>query len=186
LLPFGCPSPILPRIQKRLQNQHRRHLVNDPLAPHGGVSRLIQMPVSLGSRQPLVPQMDRHGKLRPQVLGKGLCLGSLWALVAGHIKRIAHHGFRHSMLAQDTGQPLEISAPVRPMQCKQRLRRIAQRVGDGQPDPPVAHIEPQNPRRNFPVHRRLSGKRATGNLGMDRIFLHCFESIRESTRRTVK
>jgi hypothetical protein len=32
------------------------------------------------------------------------------------------------------------------------------------------------------VHRQLSGHRATGNLGMDRIFLHRFES----TRRTVK
>jgi hypothetical protein len=76
------------------------------------------------------------------------------------------------MLAQDTGQPLEIRAPVRSVQRKEWLRGIAQRVRDCQADSPVAHIESENSWRGFGVVLRLASR----NLGMGAIILHPFES----------
>jgi hypothetical protein len=148
------PTPLIgPGFQKRLQNQHRRHLVDDPFASHRSVSGVIQMPMRLGGRKPLVPEMHRCPKLRPQVLSKRLRLGRLRALVAGHIQRVPHHHLRHPMLAQHPRHRLEVRASPSPMQRKQWLRRIPQRVRDRQSNPPVPDIKPQNSRDKRP--RRL-------------------------------
>jgi hypothetical protein len=179
---FASSPPLLPRIQKRLQNQHRRHLVDDPLTSHRSMSCLIQMPMGLGRRQPLIPQVNRNPKLRPQLFCKRLRLGRLRALVPRHIQRIPHNGLGNAMFAQHPSQPFEIRSPVRAMQRKKRLRRVSQRIRDSQPNPPIAHIKPKDSRHSLAPPLRLFRSLIARNLGMDRITLHAFES----TRSTVK
>ena len=107
--------------------------------------RIVQMPMRLCRRQPFVPQMHRNPELHSQLLRKRLRLCGLWALIPRHIQRIPHHSLRHSMFPQHPSHRLQICSPPRPMQRKQRLRRIPQWVRDRQPNPPVPHIQPQNP-----------------------------------------
>jgi len=110
------------------------------------MSCLIEMPVSLRRRQPLIPQVYRKPELRPQLLRERLRLDRLRTLVARHIQRITDHRLRHRMLTNNPRQPLQICATVRPVQCEQWLRGVSQRVRDRQPHSPVAYIEAQNPR----------------------------------------
>jgi hypothetical protein len=139
-------SLVGPSLQKRLQNQHRSHLIDDPFAPDRSMPSVVQMPVRLRRRQPLIPQMHRNPELAAQLLGKRLRLDRLRTLVAGHIQRIPHHRLRHSMLPKHTPHGLQIRPLASPVQRKQWLRRIPQRVRDCQPYPSIPHIEPQNPR----------------------------------------
>ena len=125
-----------------MQDQDRGHLVDDLAAPAArGVASRVQMAVGFGGRQALVPQMHGEAELGAQVLGELLRLGRLRALVAGHVQRIADHRLGYGVLAQDAGDGLHVGAVVRPVQRKERLRGVAQRVGDGDADAPVAHIE---------------------------------------------
>ena len=162
------PAPLIgPGFQKRLQNQHRRHLVDDPFAPDRSVPGVIQMPVRLGRRKPLVPKMHRCPQLRSQVLSKRLRLGRLRALVAGHIQRVPHHHLSHPMLAKHPCHRLEVRASPSPMQRKQWLRRIPQRARDRQSNPPVPNIKPQNPRDKCPLRLRGSSPSKSGLSGLD-------------------
>ena len=115
--PYEPPTPIRPRLQKRLQNQHRRHLVDDllPLAPPR-MPRLVQMPVRLRRRQPFIPQMHRNPELRPQLLRKRLRLRRLRTLIPRHIQRIPHHRLLHPMLPQHPRQPTS-GPPLAPSRC---------------------------------------------------------------------
>jgi hypothetical protein len=157
--PFICPG-----LKKRLQNQHRRHLVDDPLAPHRRMSRVIQVTVSLRRRQPLVPQMHRYAELRPEILSKRLRLRRLRALVPRHIQRIAHHRLGHPMLTKHPRHRLQIRSPPRPMQRKQRLRGISQRVRDRQPNPPVPYIEPKHASHQRTRRLRRPGRSRVSTL----------------------
>jgi hypothetical protein len=162
--------PIGSGLQKRLQNQHRRHLVDDSFAPDRSVPGVVEMSVRLSRRKPLVPKMHRCPELRPQVLSKRLRLGRLRALVTRHIQRVPYHHLRHPMLAQHPRHRLEVRAPPSPMQRKQGLRCISQRVRDRQSNPPVPNIKPQNPwdKRPLRLPRLLSFQIET--FGFRRIF----------------
>ena len=170
------PAPFIRfGLEKRLQNQHRRYLVDDPLASHRRMSGIIQVTVSLRRSQPFIPKMHRKAKLRPQILGKRLRLGRLRALVPRHIQRIAHHRLGHPMLPKHPRHRFQICPPSSPMQRKQRLRRISQRVRDRQPDPPIPYIEPEHASHQRPS--RLRRPRVTV-LIIPRILIgsHEFES----------
>jgi len=93
--------------------------------------------------------MHGDSKFRPELFGKRLRLGSLRALVAGHIQRIADDSLRHSMLTKHTRHRFHVGLPTRPMQREQWLRRITKRVRDGQPDAPVPHVEGNDSRNKL-------------------------------------
>src|SRR5260370_41507038 len=106
--------------------------------------------------------MHRDAKLRPQIFRKRLGLSRLRTLVPGHIQRIPYNDLRNPMLPQHTTHRLEIGPAVGAVQRKQRLRRIAQRVGDSEADPPVPHIEPHYPRHQAVSTHALSVRRPCG------------------------
>ncbi len=147
----------LPAPPETIEDQHRRHLINDPLPPHRGMPRIIQMTVRLGCRQPFVPKMHRNPELRPQILGKCLRLDRLRAQVAGHIQRISHDNLGHFVLPEQPGHRLHICLASRSMQRKQRLCRVPKRVGDRQPNSPVPYVKSDNPTESASSPSRRRG-----------------------------
>ena len=103
------------------------------------------MPVGFGGGQALVPQMHGEAELGAQLLGELLRLGRLRALVAGHVQRIADDRLGDGVLAQKARDRLHVGAvaplPASPVQGEERLRGVAQRVGDGDANAPVAYIK---------------------------------------------
>src|ERR1035437_9869145 len=91
------PHLVRPSVEERLQDQHRRNLVDDPLplAPTRVTAR-VEMPMRLGRRQPLVPQMHGQAELAAQLLRERLRLSRLRTLVARHVQRIAAHRLRRA------------------------------------------------------------------------------------------
>lgn len=145
-------NPASPRIEPRLQDEHRSHPVDDPLAAPRlsivcRVSRVVEVPMRLRRRQPLVPKMHDDRELRPQFFGEGLRLGRLRTLVARHIQRVADDRLGNMMLAKDAGDGLHLRAPVRAMEREERLRGEAEWIGERNADAPVADIEAGDARR---------------------------------------
>jgi hypothetical protein len=129
-------------VEERLQDENGGNLVDDSLAlATCGVSACVEMAVGLGGREALVPKMHGEAELGAEVFGEGLGFGGLRTLVAGHVKRIADDCFCYVVLAQDTGDGLQVRAAGGAVQGEQRLRGVAQRVGDGDADAPVAYVE---------------------------------------------
>jgi len=172
--PFFSRPLVPPSFQERLQNQYRRHLVNDPLASHRRVTCIIEMPVRLGRRQSLVPKMHSDPKLCPQLFSKRLRFGCLRALVARHIQRVPHHRLRHPMLAKHSPHGLQIRSTSRTMQRKQWLCGIPKRVRECQSNPPVPNIETQNPRDKRALLLR-SLRLLVRPLGLEGFFRHDLE-----------
>jgi UPF0755 protein len=138
---FGIGLPGAPRRQKALQNQHRRHLVHHfamlgPRTPGG-----VQMPVGLGGREPLVPQVHRQAELLPHPGPKGLRFQRLGAHIARHIQRIAHHNLSAAKAAQQAAKRLHILLAIAAHQREHGLRRQPQLIAHGHAYAAVAHIE---------------------------------------------
>ena len=85
--------------------------------------------------------MHEDGELREQLFSEGLSFGGLRALVAGHIERVADDGFKDMMLAEHTGDVLEVCAAIGAVQGEERLRGDSKRVGEGDTDAAVAYVE---------------------------------------------
>lgn len=83
--------PISLRIQKALQDQHRRHLVHQRLMFLPALARGIENLMRLPASQPLIPEMHRQTCQQTQLLRKGPRLPSLRTRLAGEMQRIAHH-----------------------------------------------------------------------------------------------
>ena len=98
----SCPT-IGSGFKKRLQNQHRCYLVDDSLPTDRRMTCIVQMPVRLGRRQPLIPKMHCDAELHPQFLGKRLRLRRLRTLITRHVQGIAHHRLFYAVLAQNPG-----------------------------------------------------------------------------------
>jgi hypothetical protein len=85
--------------------------------------------------------MDGEVELCADLLGEGLGLGSLRALVAGHVERIADDGFGDGVLTKDAGYGLHVGSTVGAVQGEERLRGEAEGIGEGDTDAAVADIE---------------------------------------------
>ncbi len=129
-------------VEEGLQDEDGGELVDDGAAvAAGGVAGGVEMAVGLGGGEALVPEVDGEAEVGAELLGEGLRLGGLWALVAGHVQGIADDGFGGGVLAQDAGDGFHVGAGVGAVQGEERLRGVAERVGDGDADAAVANIE---------------------------------------------
>ena len=110
-------------VQEALQDQHRRHLVDDALAPDSGVTHVIQTAMCLRGRQAFVPQVYGETRVFAERVREGLSFRCLRTKVAAHVQWIARNDLRHAMPADEPGQALQILAECGALQRQQRLSR---------------------------------------------------------------
>ncbi len=79
--------------------------------------------------------MDRQAKAAADFFREGLHLLGLYSFTAGHAEGQADYDLGHPVLPNDLLQLGKIEALVLPVEGFQSLRRNAQRVGNGEPDP---------------------------------------------------
>ena len=101
----------------------------------------MKMTMSFRRREPLVPQVYRDRKRRPQGFRKSLGFCSLGAHVPRHVERIPNDNRRTPVFAQQASERLEILLCVFSNQSEHRLRGQAQFIRDGHADAAVAKIE---------------------------------------------
>ncbi len=135
--------------EEGLEDEDGGDLVDDAFAPQGGVSAGVEMAVGFGGGEALVPELDGEVEFGAEVFGEGLGLGRLRALVAGHMERIPDHDEGDGVLAQDAGDGFEVRASTGAMEREERLRGVAQGVGEGEADAAVAHIEGEDALRGW-------------------------------------
>ena len=88
------PRPLF--FEKRLQNQRRRYLVDNPSVLLPQPPGLIQNLVCFARGQPLIPQVNVQSRERSKLGSKRLRLGSLGAGLAGQMHWIANHDPHHA------------------------------------------------------------------------------------------
>jgi hypothetical protein len=138
---FVCKSGV----KETLQDEHCGDLVNH-LAPFPRlVAGRIQMPVRFGGREPFVPQGHGNTGFGLQVLGQSLCLERLGADVSRHIQRVPHHHLFAPVFAHQPAQGAEVLTPVLAHQGQHWLGGETEFIRDRDPNPAIAHVQPQNP-----------------------------------------
>jgi hypothetical protein len=134
------------------------------------VAGVVEMAVGLGGGEALVPEVDGEGELGAEVGGEGLGLGGLGALVAGHVEGIADDGLGDLVLAEETGDGLEVRAAAGAVEGEDGLRGEAEGVGEGDADAAVADVETND-----------AGGGDTGwDYGDGCVFIHMPSVLRES------
>ncbi len=84
--------------------------------------------------------MDGQAKAAADFFREGLHLFGLAPFAPGHAQRQADHDLGYAVLADDLLQLRKIKAFILPVEGFQPLRRDAQRIGNGEADPPQTNI----------------------------------------------
>jgi len=152
-------------VDKALQNQHGSDLVDDFAVTGEGASGGVQVAMSLGRGEALVPEVDGEGEGLAKGFGEGVGSGGLGADVAGHIEGIAEDNGGAAVFAQQAAEGFEVLLRVFADQGKDGLGGEAELVGDGDADAAGAEIEAQeagfhsrdgNPETDRKPHLRMS------------------------------
>jgi hypothetical protein len=88
---FSVPCSLFPAVEKRLQDQGGRHLVDHWAMVLAGVAGFVEDLVSLAGRQTLIPQMNGQARQPSKFVGKGLGLLRLRTLLTGKMEWISDH-----------------------------------------------------------------------------------------------
>ena len=141
-------------VEPGLKNEDGGYLVDDVFSSYAlgvggsGVAEGVEVAVSLGGGEALVPEVDREVELGAEGVGEGLGACGLGALVAGHVEGIADDGFGDGVFAQDAGYGFQVvSEPVfatGPVQGEERLGGVAEFVGECEADAAVAYVEAED------------------------------------------
>jgi hypothetical protein len=143
-------------VKVTLQDENGGNLVDNLAMFAAGAAGGVQMAMSFGGGQTLIPEVDGQAGLPSQNLRKGLSLYGLRAKVPGHVEGISNHDLGAGEPADDPLERFEVLAAVGPNQGEHRLRGQAHGIGDGDPDTAVANVEPEEARGGQGIH--------TGNL----------------------
>jgi VWFA-related protein len=136
--------------KKGFQQQHGRYLVDPVRAFEAGlaasrtrfVAAFCEEGVGFTRGQALVEKMVREGgECALQCLREGTRFRCLRTFAAIGVERKADDKLRDPMLADETGDRLQVRALAGAMNGEEWLRGDAERVGDGEADPPVADIQ---------------------------------------------
>ena len=128
-------------IEEALEDQDGGDLVDHGAMFGAGAAGSVEMAVSFGGGEALVPQVNGESKGFAQRFGKGMGLGSLGTDVAGHIQGIAENDGGAAKFAEDAAQGFEILLDVFADQGQDGLGREAKLVGDSDANAAVAEVE---------------------------------------------
>jgi hypothetical protein len=124
-LPAGCAFFV----EKRLQDQRGRNLVDYFAMILSLVACLVKNLVGLMSGKPLVPEVNRQPGQLAKLSGKGLNFLRLRAGLSRQLERIAGHDRAHGVASREARQGAQIVARVAfSFECYDRLCRQAQLV----------------------------------------------------------
>ena len=135
-------------IQKRLQNQRGRHLVNDLPVLLPFMAGLVEDLVCLASGQALVPKVNGQARELAQLSGKGLGLGCAWARFAGEMDRVADHDPRNRKPPAESRERTQVlslvgSPAAAPHEREHWLCCESQLVRHGHADAAAADVKAQ-------------------------------------------
>lgn len=99
--------------------------------------------------------MDRDFELFAEILGKGMDFLRLSAFDTAHAKWEADDDLLHLVLANEAVKVSEIILLVLAMKCFKALSGDAERIGNGDPDAPRAHVEAEDPGLVLKSHKRI-------------------------------
>jgi hypothetical protein len=130
-------------VDKALQNQHGSDLVDNFSMAGKGASGGVQVAMSLGRGEALVPEMDGEGEGLAKRFGEGVGSGGLGADVTGHIQGIAEDDGGAAVFAEEAAEGFEVLPLVFADQGENGLGGKAELVGDGDADAAASEIEAQ-------------------------------------------
>ncbi len=131
-------------LQKRLQNQNRRHLVHLLDVLLAWMSRFIQNLVGLAACQSLVMQVNGHASQFTELAGKLTRAQGLAAHLAGKMQRVSNNNARNAVPPREPRDGSKVLPGVWP--AHQRHHRVShdpQLITDSNADPLLANIERQ-------------------------------------------
>jgi hypothetical protein len=131
-------------VQPALQNQNRRHAIDNFFSSANFSSGGIQMAVSLGGAHPFVPQVDRHAAVFAQSAGKFLRGLRSRAAIAGQMNGPADDNCGATMAPNEARDASHIVLIGGVWHRQERLRRESKLVGDRDSDSSLAGIDAQN------------------------------------------
>jgi len=150
-------TPVLYRgagIEPALQNQHRRHLIDDFAPAADGHVGLTQQTIGLGGGKALIPQVYRQLQTPAKVFGELAHLVGLRALVTTQSKWKAHDDLCHLIVADDFFQLLEVEPFILPSDSFEPLCRDPEGIGDSNANSPGTYVQPKNARVPRTMGRR--------------------------------
>ena len=130
--------------QKRFQDEDGGDLVDDvfAVAAIGGVAGGVENFMGCSSGEALVPEIDGDAEHRCEFVRKDLYFFRLWTDVAGHVQRIADDDVGAVVAAEQAAEGLDIGTAVAgAVEGEERLDGVAELIGNGHADAPVADIE---------------------------------------------
>ena len=137
--------------EEGLEDEHGGDLVDDVFAADSfgvggaGVAKCVEMAVGLGGGEALVPEVDGEAEFGAEGFGEVLGAGGLGALVAGHVEGVADDGFGDGGVpAEDAGDGFEVVPEAGAVEGEEGLGGVAEFVGEGEADAPVAYVEAEN------------------------------------------
>ena len=122
---MGTPQPLLklvlrpvivdprPLIEKLLQDQRCRYLVDELAVRLPSVAGLVENLVGLMAGEALIPEMDGQAGELAELLGKGLTLQSLRADLSGKLEWVADDDTRDAEAPTQPGKRTQVFAAVR-------------------------------------------------------------------------
>ena len=131
-------------IEPALQDEDGGDLVDDVLSVARASTDGIEMAVSLGGTETLIPEMDRQLEFGAQAVGKFLGRDGPGATIAGEMDRPSDDDFRAGVASQQATEGTQVIAGIGVDDGEQGLRGQPQFVGDGDADAPLAVVEAED------------------------------------------
>jgi UPF0755 protein len=135
-----------PSVEKALQNQYGSDLVDDCAVSSAGAAGGVQMAVSFGGGEALIPEVDRESECFAEGCGERLGFGGLGAHITGKVEGITEDDSGAVVFAEQAAEGFEILAEILADQGEHRLRGEAQLVGDSDADAACAEVKAEQAR----------------------------------------
>lgn len=139
----------LPPLQKCLQDQHGRHLVDSSCPPRDAHFAGPEHSVGFYTRETLIPEMDRDLEVLLNEFRELSRPGGSRTIRSAKAEWQSDNYLAHIILFQDVGQVAQVGALVSTFESWQALCCYAQAVGDGEADSPGSEIDRQQPSRSL-------------------------------------
>jgi hypothetical protein len=128
-----------------LQDQNRRHLIDNLPASLNRHVGFAQKPVGLGRCEAFIPQVDWDMQALVQFVGESPHFFRLRAFRAAHPQGKSDNDLGDRIFARQLLELLEIETLVLSLEGRKALRRDPQGVGHCDADSPGAHIQTKHP-----------------------------------------
>lgn len=126
------------------QDEYGGDLVDDLAAGGSGAAGGVEVAMGFRGGEAFVPEMDGKFQMLGELPGEDLNFGALGTWISGGVEGEADDDLVEGAQTQEMGEVAEVIAAAGAGEGIQRLRGDAERIGDGDADTAVAHVEAED------------------------------------------